>query len=138
VLLAELEQRLGSGPTAGLARTADLLRADDEALEQWAAREYDAVVTADPPGQVAVDCDGLGPCPEAVRTRVLRRAALAAGARSADLTSTHLAALDAVVVRWHGQGQVDLPGPVRGVRECGRLLLAGPDRPVSPAPASEE
>jgi tRNA(Ile)-lysidine synthase len=134
-LLAELEQQLGSGTTAGLARTADLLRADDEALEEWAGREYAAATMATGPSgwsgrstdDVALDCDRLAALPEAVRTRVLRRAALAAGARSADLGSTHLRALDAVVTDWHGQGLVDLPGPVHAVRECGRLLICRSD-----------
>ncbi len=35
-----------------------------------------------------------------------------------------MAALDALVTDWHGQGPVDLPGPVSGRRDCGRLLLA--------------
>jgi tRNA(Ile)-lysidine synthase len=129
-LLRELEERLGSGTTAGLARTADRLRADDEALEQWAEREYAAamtVTTTDPARDgVALDCDRLAALPQAVRMRLLRRAALAAGARSADLASSHLQALDALVTAWRGQGPVHLPGPVHGSRECGRLQISGP------------
>ena len=37
-LLGELEARLGAGVRAGLARSAELLRADDEALAAWAER----------------------------------------------------------------------------------------------------
>jgi tRNA(Ile)-lysidine synthase len=122
-LLTDLESRLGPGVRLGLARSAELLRADEEALAGWAERAYAELVPtvawAD-----GLDCAGLAELPAAVRSRVLRRASLAAGARPADLTSTHLAALDALVTDWHGQGPVDLPGPVRGRRDCGRLLIA--------------
>jgi tRNA(Ile)-lysidine synthase len=136
-LLAELEGRLGPGVRLGLARSADLLRADEEALAGWADRAYAELVpagaglvpagaelAAGEPSADGLDCAALAELPAAVRTRVLRRASLAAGARPADLTSTHLAALDALVTDWHGQGPVDLPGPVRGRRHCGRLLIA--------------
>jgi tRNA(Ile)-lysidine synthase len=122
-LLADLETRLGGGVSAGLARSADLLRADDEALETWADREYAASLTSGS-GADGLDCAALAALPGAVRSRVLRRAALTAGARSGDLTSAHLAALDALVIGWRGQGPVDLPGRLRGVRDCGRLLIA--------------
>ncbi|MFL6100049.1 MAG: tRNA lysidine(34) synthetase TilS [Actinomycetales bacterium] len=121
-LVSDVAEQLGSGVRTGLARSAELLRADDEALETWAAREYDALLLpGDAPG---LDCAALAGLPAAVRLRVLRRAALAAGARPPDLSSTHLAALDALVTAWHGQGPVDLPGPLHGVRDCGRLLIA--------------
>lgn len=125
-LLTELGDRLGSGVTEGLARSAELLRADDEALEVWAVQAHDELHGSDPAG---LDCARLAALPAAVRRRVLRRAALAAGTRSADLTSTHLAALDALVTDWRGQGPVDLPGPLHGRRAYGRLLLAGPETP---------
>jgi hypoxanthine phosphoribosyltransferase len=35
----------------------------------------------------------------------------------------HLASLEALVVDWHGQGPVHLPGGARGLRRCGRLVL---------------
>jgi tRNA(Ile)-lysidine synthase len=136
-LLAELEDRVGSGVEVGLARSADLLRADSEALDAWADREYalsqqigrDEPVTGvsvdrNTDRNTELDCEQLGALPAAVRTRVLRRAALAVGARAADLSSTHLAAVDALVTDWHGQGPVALPGPVNVTRACGRLIIA--------------
>jgi tRNA(Ile)-lysidine synthase len=137
-LLAELEERVGSGTTAGLARTAELLRADDAALQDWAARAYqsarEGALAADPgsPGEVTLDCTVLADLPGAVRSRVIQAAALAAGARSADLTSTQLAAVAALVTDWHGQGPVALPGPATAARDCGRLVFASP-----PATSSE-
>jgi tRNA(Ile)-lysidine synthase len=141
-LLTDLESRLGPAVRLGLARSAELLRADEEALAGWADRAYAELVTAESSTRTPVDgldCAGLAELPAAVRSRVLRRASLAAGARPADLTSTHLAALDALVTDWHGQGPVDLPGPVRGRRDCGRLLIAresgrdtAPSQPAQP------
>lgn len=141
-LLAELEERVGAGTIAGLARTAELLRADADALDLWAEQAYAAVVDSgadrpvpagEPddnraPAEVRLDCQALAALPAAVRTRVVQRAARAVGARSADLTSAHLTAVDALVTDWHGQGPVALPGPTTAVRDCGRLVLASPPR----------
>jgi tRNA(Ile)-lysidine synthase len=144
-LLAELEHRIGPGTSAGLARSADLLRADSEALDLWAAREYarqpahhpsTATQLAHQPstGSSAdgLDCTALAALPGAVRTRVIRLAALAAGVRPADLSSAQLRALDALVADWHGQGAVALPGRLVGSRRCGRLQFAGPSTPSAP------
>ena len=68
----------------------------------------------------------------AVRTRVLRLAALRAGARDAELFHEHVRALDALLTDWHGQGAVDLPGRVRGVRRDGTLVFERAEsRPVA-------
>jgi tRNA(Ile)-lysidine synthase len=60
----------------------------------------------------------LGP---AVRRRVLRLAVAAAGGSA--LTSAHLAAVDALVTDWHGQGPVALPGGLSASRRHDGLLL---------------
>jgi tRNA(Ile)-lysidine synthase len=54
---------------------------------------------------------------------VLRRAALAAGAPASDLSSGHVAAMDALVRGESGGMSVDLPGRVSAVRSGGRLHL---------------
>jgi tRNA(Ile)-lysidine synthase len=59
-----------------------------------------------------------------VRTRALRLAALAAGAPATDLSAVHVEALDVLLTDWHGQHRVDLPGPVKGYRRYGKLILA--------------
>jgi hypothetical protein len=58
-----------------------------------------------------------------VRSRVLRRTAVTAGAPGGSVSAAHVAALDALVANWHGQGPVSLPGGVRAVRRCGRLVV---------------
>lgn len=115
-LLPALTAVLGEQVPAALARTAELLRADAEALDDIAAA---AAVQARRGGHLAVDL--LAVLPTAVRTRVLRSAVLAAGVPGRRLTARHIAALDALVTHWHGQGPVDLPGGIRALRRCGLL-----------------
>jgi tRNA(Ile)-lysidine synthase len=110
-LLPVLEDALGSGAAEALARTADLLRADADALDEW-AETVDSLTVAD-----------LLSLPAAVRARVLRAAAVAAGAPSGALAAVHIGELDRLVTNWHGQKPVSLPGGLVGARECGRLLF---------------
>lgn len=115
-VLPVLEEELGPGVAATLARTADQLRDDMELLDRLAAAAYDAL--GDP-----LPVAGLADQPPALRSRVLRLAALAAGAPGSELFHEHVLALDALVTDWHGQKWVDLPGHVRGVRREGRLHI---------------
>src|SRR5215210_2483022 len=78
--LPALEEALGPGVAAALARTAALLRADTDALDEWAERAG-ADVTG-PDG--SLDVAGLGQLPLAVRSRIVRAAALAAGSPAGD------------------------------------------------------
>lgn len=126
-VLPVLERELGPGISAALARSADLLRADAEALEQW-ADEVHARLRADPGDGLEVAA--LVALPPAVRTRVLRAAAIAAGAPAGPLSAVHVAALEAMVTGWHGQRSPSLPGGVTAVRHCGRLTLRPPDPPT--------
>jgi tRNA(Ile)-lysidine synthase len=134
--LPVLERELGSGVAAALARTADLLRADADALDSWA--ESAAEAAAGPDG--GLDTSALSGLPHAVRSRVLRGAALAAGSPAGSLAAVHIAALDGLVTRWHGQGPVDLPGGVTAERACDRLCFAlRPDRVgAEPAPPTAD
>jgi tRNA(Ile)-lysidine synthase len=117
--LPALERALGSGVPEALARTARLLRADADALDTWA----DQVVgeCTDPDG--SLDADRLAALPDAVRRRVLHRAAIAAGSPRGTLAAVHVEALDALVTGWRGQGPLQLPGGVSAERRCGRLHL---------------
>ena len=119
-----LESALGPGVVAALARTAALARADVEALDGW-ARSMLAELSAAGPYD-GLDAVELARLPAAVRTRVLRLAALAAGTTAGTLGAVHIRALDALVTAWHGQGPASLPGGVIASRRCGRLYLRGP------------
>ncbi|MFG2055361.1 tRNA lysidine(34) synthetase TilS [Micromonospora sp. NPDC048930] len=65
--------------------------------------------------------DALAALPAAVRTRVLHAWARELGAPPAALSHRHVAALDALVTAWHGQGPVHLPGGIPVARREGRL-----------------
>jgi tRNA(Ile)-lysidine synthase len=71
----------------------------------------------------ALDVGVLAELPRAVRTRVLRRAAIAAGSPPGTLAAVHVDEVDRLVTAWHGQRHVDLPGGVRAARRYGKLLL---------------
>ena len=115
--LPALEKALGPGIAEALARTAALLRADADALDALAA-------ATDCAQDGGLDCDRLHQQPAAVRTRILRSAAIAAGCPAGALSAGHVDALDALITGWRGQQGVDLPGRVRASRSCGTLLFA--------------
>jgi tRNA(Ile)-lysidine synthase len=109
--LPALEQALGPGIAEALARSAELLRDDADALDEWAAK-----ATAD-----GLSTRQLSAVPPAVRRRVLRAAALAAGAVPGRLSAQHVSEIDRLVTDWHGQGPVSLPGGLVAVRLYDRL-----------------
>jgi tRNA(Ile)-lysidine synthase len=115
-VLPVLEDELGPGVTESLARTADLLRADMELLDAYAERALADVSVA---GGLSVEAMSALEAP--LRTRVLRAAALAAGAPPGETFHQHVVAVDALVTDWHGQKWVDLPGHLRAVRRDGVL-----------------
>jgi tRNA(Ile)-lysidine synthase len=119
-LLPVLEEQLGPGVAEALARTAAQLRADADLLDELAAAA--AQQLAD--GQPGLPAAALAQQPAAIRSRLLRRAALAAGAPPGALSLRHITQLDALVTGWHGQRGVDLPGGVQCRRRYDRLLFA--------------
>ena len=117
-ILPLMEELLGPGIAESLARTAEQLRADADALDSLA--EQEALRLSAAGGLPAEPLAGL---PDAIRTRVLRAAALAAGCPAGALSARHVSELDALVTSWRGQRWVDLPGEIRCQRRCGRLLF---------------
>ncbi|MEV0152593.1 tRNA lysidine(34) synthetase TilS [Micromonospora sp. NPDC050686] len=120
-LLPQLVRVLGPGVVENLARTARLVAADTVALDELAATALAAARVAEGGLSVAA----LAELPPAVRTRVLHAWARELGAPPAALSHRHVGALDALVIDWHGQGAVHLPGGLEVVRRAGRLVGAG-------------
>jgi len=116
-----LEEDLGPGVAATLARTADQLREDMEFLDDLASSTYHRLTGAY--GAATLPVAELEPLPAAVRRRVLRLAALAAGSPPAELFREHVLALDALVTDWHGQRWIDLPGHRRARRRDALIHL---------------
>ncbi len=112
LVLPALEEHLGPGVAAALARTAEQLRVDMDYLDEQAEAAF------------TLDIDLLATLPTAIRRRVLRLAAVRAGAIDSELFYDHVTALDELVTDWHGQRWIDLPGHIRGLRESGHIRFA--------------
>ncbi|ADP78393.1 hypoxanthine phosphoribosyltransferase [Pseudofrankia inefficax] len=127
-LLPALEEQLGPGIAESLSRSADLLRADAEALDALTDDAYAQATAGSPAGAGSVELavEALGSLPSALRTRVLRRAALALGASASALRAEHVWAMEELVTRWRGQQPVPLPSGVTARRRGDRISVAGP------------
>jgi tRNA(Ile)-lysidine synthase len=127
-VLPVLEEELGPGVAATLARTADQLRSDMDLLDDQAEAALARL------GDLPVD--GLLAEPVSIRRRVLRLAALAAGAPASELFHDHVLAMDALLTDWHGQRWAELPGHLRCRRADARLVFEpAPDALSSGSPA---
>lgn len=117
-VLPVLEENLGPGVAAALARTADQVRDDVEALDALARTAYDEL-------RASADGDGIPLRPlcdhyRAVASRVLRLAALEAGAVDSELFHVHVRALVDLAAK-EIRGEVQLPGHVTAYRDGGHL-----------------
>lgn len=117
--LPALEKSLGKGVVEALARTARLSRDDADALDAWAVTAEEAA--RDEAGQL--ECAKLYALPPAVRTRVLRRSAIATGSPAGSLFARHIEEIDRLITGWRGQGAINLPGRVEAQRQGGRLVI---------------
>jgi tRNA(Ile)-lysidine synthase len=116
--LPTLEKTIGPGISDALARSAQLLRDDADALDHWAKREEIHLDLAN------LECAHLETLPKAIRTRILRSAVYAAGAPAGSVSAEHVSAVEALISAWNGQGALSLPGGVKVERISGRLSLS--------------
>jgi tRNA(Ile)-lysidine synthase len=112
--LPALIEALGPAVMANLARSAELIAADNEELDRVAAAALGTAVT--------LRVDELSDLSRAIRRRVLHSWARRLGAPGGALSHRHVAALDALVTEWHGQGPVHLPGGIEVARVRGVLV----------------
>ncbi|CQR62690.1 tRNA lysidine(34) synthetase TilS [Streptomyces leeuwenhoekii] len=117
--LPALEKALGKGVVEALARTAQLSRDDADALDAWARQAEEGVRDA----SGLLECAKLYALPPAVRRRILRRAAIEAGAPAGSLFARHIEEIDRLITGWRGQGAINLPGKVVAQRQGGRLVI---------------
>jgi tRNA(Ile)-lysidine synthase len=117
-VLPLLERELGPGVAETLARTAEQLRPDMEALDDLAAEAL-ATHYDDEAGLQVAPVRTLA---QAVRTRMLRLAALRAGCPPGELFAVHVDALERQV--WNADRlpkEIQLPGHVTAYREGDHL-----------------
>lgn len=108
-LLPLMEDVLGGGVAEALARTAGLVRADADLLDAMACDET-------PPSGAIDDVTAFADLDPAVRMRVWRRLAVAAGAVAGELSHAHTRALDGLLDA-RGGTRIELPGHVTAVRD---------------------
>ncbi|MDN5745906.1 MAG: tRNA lysidine(34) synthetase TilS [Nocardioidaceae bacterium] len=130
-VLPLLEAELGPGVAATLARTADQVRADVEALDELAQECFRQIVAPSPTTgsttaggakePVAIAVAELVHTHRAIASRVLRLAALEAGAIDAELFYVHVAALLDLVESGNSGAQVQLPGHLTAYRDRSHL-----------------
>lgn len=127
VVLPVLEAELGPGIVGALARTADLARADADALDEW-AKQYWQALPAAAEGSLGLDASDLAELPLAIRTRVIRLWLAAQDVPLQRLAAEHIWQVERMVSHWRGQGPISLPGRIAVRREYGRLVVV-PDDP---------
>jgi tRNA(Ile)-lysidine synthase len=111
-VLPFLEKQLGGSVAASLVRTSDQLREDNTYLESQADKsfkKYAKVSTSN----ISFDAKTLGKLPAAILNRVIKKALDSFGSES---SRTHVLAVSDLVLSWHGQKPLALPG-VRVVRK---------------------
>jgi len=124
--LPALTEAIGPGVPEALARTAEQLAEDADALDFYAKQLLVAAGDRSSAGGEVqgLDVEVLLGAPTAVRRRALRLAAIQAGAPASDVNRTQVLAIDALVANWHGQSAHTLPGSIIVRRDCGRLWFA--------------
>ena len=128
-VLPRLEEELGGGVTAALARSADLAREDADALDALADAAYRSVLAGAAGGAGSIAGEGsrtvapvaaLAELPAAVLNRVIRQ--IAATRFASHLGREHTLAVAALVTQWRGQGPIFVPG-MRVTRQAGVLVF---------------
>jgi tRNA(Ile)-lysidine synthase len=118
-VLPVLEKELGPGVAEALARTADQLREDDDALDRFAEEVIEELVEHAEAG-ISLPVTALASNPAALRQRLIRLAVL--GEFHLSLSRAHTLEVARLVTDWRGQGALDLPG-IRVERQGGLIVF---------------
>jgi len=119
-VLPVLERELGPGVAEALARTAEQLREDAEALDGFAEEVAEDLADHAEAG-LSLPVGALASNPPALRQRIIRLAV--SGEFGVALSRAQTLEVARLVTDWHGQAGVDLPG-VRVVRRAGLLVFS--------------
>ena len=111
-VLPFLEKQLGGSVAASLVRTSDQLREDNTYLESQADKSFKQYAKVSASG-ISFDAKTLEKLPSAILNRVIKMALDSFGSES---SRTHVLAVSDLVLSWHGQKPLALPG-VRVVRK---------------------
>ena len=117
-VLPVLENELGPGVAAALARTADMAREDADFLDALCADIFKGIAKVGPTS-VELPVEFLAEQPAAIRNRLI---AQAIGIFGAPVTRVHVLSIVELVTDWHGQKELTLPG-IRVSRTDGAIRL---------------
>jgi tRNA(Ile)-lysidine synthase len=106
-VLPVLERELGPGVAEALARTAEQLREDADALDHFAEELIEELAEVAEAG-ISLPVSALEANPPALRQRLIRLAVL--GEFHVSLSRQHTLEVARLVTDWHGQKSLDLPG----------------------------
>ena len=120
VVLPTLEAELGPGISEALARTAEQLREDTEALDHFAEEIAEDLAEHSEAG-ISLPVKALAANPAALRQRLIRLAV--ESEFHVALSRNQTLEVARLVTDWHGQGPIDLPG-VKVERHAGLLLFS--------------
>jgi tRNA(Ile)-lysidine synthase len=123
-VLPVMAEELGAGIPEALARTADQLREDADALDHFAEEIAEDLAEHSEAG-ISLPVKALAANPAALRQRLIRLAV--ASEFHVGLTRAQTLEVARLVTDWHGQGALDLPG-VRVERQGGLLLFSSNQR----------
>lgn len=114
-VLPLLDEIVGGDASAPLMQAAELIREDEDYLQQLAALPHESGATPEPPN---LEIAALGPRPLARRAiaEFLHR-------HGAQVTARTLAASIALIDDWHGQGAVSVGNRLELARQTGKLVL---------------
>jgi len=118
-VLPTLERELGPGIAQALARTAEQLREDSDALDHFAEEMAEELADLAESG-ISLPVRALASNPPALRQRLIRLAVLSEFHVS--LSRAQTLEVARLVTDWHGQKPLDLPG-VRVERQGGLLIF---------------
>jgi tRNA(Ile)-lysidine synthase len=119
-ILPMLDAELGPGVAEALARTAEQLREDSDALDHFAeemAEDFAQIVEAG----IALPVNALAAQPAALRQRLIRL--VVASEFHLSLSRAQTLEVARLVIDWHGQKPLDLPG-VKVERRAGLIVFA--------------
>jgi tRNA(Ile)-lysidine synthase len=111
-VLPFLEKQLGGSVAASLVRTSDQLREDNTYLESQVDKSFKKYAKVSGSG-ISFDAKAIEKLPAAILNRVIKKALDGFGSES---SRTHVLAVSDLVLSWHGQKPLALPG-VRVVRK---------------------
>ncbi len=118
-VLPFLEKQLGGSVSKSLTRTSNQLREDHEYLDQEALKKFSKLAKVSR-STLSFDAARLSKLPTAIMNRVIKISLDSLGGES---SRTHVLAVANIILSWHGQKPLSLPG-VRVVRRSNTITFS--------------